>query len=116
MNISLRSNEGDTVEFEVAGRVDHRDLAQSTDILTELVGEDVYRRNILIDMSQIPMLDSSGVGWFLNRHKLCKEAGGQLVLHSLSTMTQNVFKVLNMHMVLKIAADKKAAEQITKSV
>jgi anti-anti-sigma factor len=88
MNISLRSNEGDTVEFEVAGRVHHRDLAQSTDILTELVGEDVYRRNILIDMSQIPMLDSSGVGWFLNRHKLCKEAGGQLVLHSLSTMTK----------------------------
>ena len=41
MNISLRSNEGDTVEFEVAGRVDHRDLAQSTDILTELLGEDV---------------------------------------------------------------------------
>ena len=41
MNISLRSNEGDTVEFEVAGPVDHHDLAQSTDILTELVGEDV---------------------------------------------------------------------------
>jgi anti-anti-sigma factor len=115
MNVSLRSNEGDIVELDVAGRVDQAELALSSDPIVELAGKDVYGRRILIDMSQVPALDSSGVGWFLNRHKLCKEAGGQLVLHSLSTMTQNVFKVLNMHMVLKIAPNRKEAERIAQS-
>ena len=115
MNVSLRSNEGDIFEFEVAGRVSQAELALASDPLVELAGKDIYGRRILIDMSHVPMLDSSGVGWFLNRHKLCNEAGGQLVLHSLSTMTQNVFKVLNMHMVLTIAASRKEAQRIAQS-
>ena len=115
MNVTLRSNEGDIVDIEVAGRVSQTELALSSDPLVELAGKDVYSRRILVDMSQVPALDSSGVGWFLNRHKLCKEAGGQLILHSLSTMTQNVFKVLNMHMVLKIAANQKEAQRIAQS-
>ena len=115
MNISLRSDEGDIADFSISGRVDQHQLAQANDPLIELGGEGIYTRKVLIDMSEIPMLDSSGVGWFLNRHKLCKEAGGQLVLHSLSTMTQNVFKVLNMHMVIKIAGNRKEAAQIVES-
>ena len=111
MNISLRSDDNGIIDFAVAGRIDQQDLAQA-DPLVELAGSDVYERSVLIDMSEIPMLDSSGVGWFLNRHKLCKEAGGQLVLHSLSTMTQNVFKVLNMHMVLKIASNLNEAKKL----
>lgn len=112
MNISLQSDNSQFVDFAIHGRVDQHELAQTSDPLVELAGNGVYSRNVLIDMSHIPMLDSSGVGWFLNRHKMCKEAGGQLVLHSLSTMTQNVFKVLNMHMVLKIASNRREAAQI----
>lgn len=115
MNVSLRSNEGDIVDLEVAGRFDQHQMALGPDPIVELAGEDVYGRKILIDMSRVPMLDSSGVGWFLNRHKLCEEKGGKLVLHSLSTMTQNVFKVLNMHMVLKIAHNRKEAERVAQA-
>lgn len=115
MNISLQSHENDVVDFEIEGRVSQQQLAKLSDPLVELAGDGVYGRKILMDLSRIPMLDSSGVGWFLTRHKLCKEAGGQLVLHSLSTMTQNVFKVLNMHMVIKIANSRKEAAKIVNS-
>lgn len=115
MNVALRSNEGDIVDLEVAGRFDQHRMALGPDPIIEVAGKDVYSRKVLIDMSRVPMLDSSGVGWFLNRHKLCQQAGGQLVLHSLSTMTQNVFKVLNMQMVLTIASNRKEAVRIAQS-
>jgi anti-anti-sigma factor len=51
----------------------------------------------------VEVLDSSGIGWLLTCQKRFREAGGELVLHSLSPISRNVIRVLNMHSVFKMA-------------
>jgi anti-anti-sigma factor len=108
MKLSLQSENGDSVLLNLEGRVSQRDVELS-DPIVETLGENAYSRNILVDMSEVASLDSSGVNWLLTSQKRMREEGGQLVLHSLSPIAMNVLKVLNLHTLLKLADTESAA-------
>lgn len=111
MKLSLQSENGDSVLLRLEGRVSQRDVELS-DPIVETLGEDAYSRKVLVDMSEVASLDSSGVNWLLTSQKRMREAGGQLVLHSLSPISMNVLKVLNLHTLLKLADTESAALRI----
>jgi anti-anti-sigma factor len=104
MKLCVLSDDGDAVSVEIAGKVTQAKASPFDDPLGELLGSDGYGRDVLLDMSQVEVLDSSGIGWLLTCQKRFREAGGALVLHSLSPMSRNVIKVLNMHAVFKMAS------------
>ncbi|MBP88566.1 MAG: hypothetical protein CMJ64_17930 [Planctomycetaceae bacterium] len=108
MKLSLQSENGDSVLLNLEGRVSQRDVELS-DPIVETLGEDAYSRKVLVDMSEVALLDSSGVNWLLTSQKKMREAGGQLVLHSLSPISMNVLKVLNLHTLLELADTESAA-------
>jgi anti-anti-sigma factor len=102
MKLSLQSDNGEVVLIELAGQVIQKHISPFNEPLGELLGEDAYSRNVLIDMHDVESLDSSGVGWLLVCHKRIRENGGTLVLHSLSPVARSVLKVLNLYLVFKV--------------
>jgi len=112
MKLTIQSEEGTLTLVEVSGEVFHKSLAQYDDPLAELLGDACYRGKVLLDLGGVGGLDSSGVNWLLSSHKQFRTEGGMLVLHSVSPFARDVLKMLNMHLVLKIANDEAAARKI----
>ncbi len=102
MKLSLQSDNGEVVRIELAGQVIQKHISPFNEPLGELLRDDAYSRNVLIDMHDVELLDSSGVGWLLVCHKRFREKGGTMVLHSLSPVVRNVLKVLNLYLVFKV--------------
>jgi anti-anti-sigma factor len=109
MNLAVVSDEGDLVRVRVTGEVNQKEINNLSEPISSLLGGDAYQRSVLLDMSEVQMIDSAGVGWLLNCNKQFKDDDGKLVLHSLSLLARNVFRVLNMHLVFNISADENEA-------
>ncbi len=109
MNVSIESSENGVVRATVAGKINQSQVSPFVEPLGNAVGPDAYSERVLLRMSDVESLDSSGVSWLLSCHKRFREGGGQLVLHSLSDIALNVIKVLNLQAVFKIAGNEEAA-------
>ena len=109
MKLFVHSRVGGTVRIQLQGRVSQRDLSASEEPLGELLGEDAYAQKLLVDMSEVASLDSSGVNWLLICQKRVRQPGGRMVLHSLSQIDKNVIKVLNLQAVFRLADDESQA-------
>jgi anti-anti-sigma factor len=105
MKLSVESQDNGLVRLRVEGRVSQRDVVTDVEPLSGLLGSAAYRNVVLMDMSEVAALDSSGVNWLLTCHKRMSEAGGRLVLHSLSPIAKSVIKVLNLQTVFSMAGD-----------
>jgi stage II sporulation protein AA (anti-sigma F factor antagonist) len=112
MKLSVHSENGDVLRLRLEGRVSQRDIAPNEEPLSDMFGESVYGQRLALDMSNVVSLDSSGVNWLLVCQKRVRQAGGQLVLHSLSPIARNVIKVLNLQTVFRLADDEEGAVQL----
>jgi anti-anti-sigma factor len=99
------------VRMQVAGRISRTSWPVGYDPLVEQCGSDVYSKPALINLARADYIDSSGVGWFLTCHKRFKEAGGKMVLHTISPFTMQFLKLMRMDLVLNFAVDEAAARQ-----
>ena len=97
MKVSIHSDDGQAVRAYVAGKITQQDVSPFTEPLGEALGTGGYKRHVLLNMEDVEMLDSSGVGWLLTCHKRFRETGGTLVLHSYPPVVANVLRVLNIH-------------------
>jgi anti-anti-sigma factor len=109
MKLSIRSQQDDVVSLFLNGRVSQRELSTTDEPMVDLLGDDAFSKHIMVDLSEVASLDSSGVNWLLVCHKRARENGGKLVLHSLSPIAKNVVKVLNLQTVFILAADENEA-------
>jgi anti-sigma B factor antagonist len=112
MKLSIQSEEANVTLVGVSGEVSQKSLAQHDDPLVEVLGDDCYQGTVLLDLRSVKNLDSSGVGWLLSCHRQSRTQGGMLVIHSVSPFARDVLKMLNMHLVFKIADDETAARKI----
>lgn len=111
MKLTVQSENGETVLLRIEGRVSQRDV-EANDPIVDSLGEKAYSRRLVINLSDVASLDSSGVNWLLVAQKQVRECGGKLVLHSLSPIANNVLKVLNLHSVFQVAENEAAALQM----
>jgi anti-anti-sigma factor len=116
MNLNLQSNAGGVVEVAVAGPVTQAQVSVVDDPLVNLAGAEVYGRQILFDLRDTELIDTSGISWLLKNHRRAREGGGRLVLHSLPPVVDNVLKVLRMNQVFEIAADRTEALSLLEGV
>jgi anti-anti-sigma factor len=112
MNVSLQAVDGNVTHVRIEGSVTQSDMAGFNDVLRDHFGPDIYAKHVLIDMSRVEWLDSSGVGWLLGCLKKFRHEDGSLVLYSLPSRVVEIFRVLHLHTTFRIAADAKAAEQM----
>jgi len=73
--------------------------------LRDLVGVDWASRKIALGFSEASYIDSAAIGWLLSLHKTMDEAGGKLVLHSMSPSVRRVLAMMRLERVLNLADD-----------
>lgn len=62
-------------------------------------------RYIIIDMSNLQFISSSGVGSILGSVEVSREAGGDIILCNVSDTVRNILNVLDLVEYLTLAAD-----------
>ena len=65
---------------------------------------------IIIDMSNLEFISSSGVGSILGSVEVAREAGGDIILCNVSETIRNILNVLDLLDYLTVAADREAAQ------
>ena len=111
MKMTLAATEGDLVRVALSGPMTQRELSPMAEPLQDLLGPSAYGKRVMLDLGDVPYLDSSGVGWLLACHKRMRQAGGKLVLHSYSPIVSNVLRVLKLERVLALAENSETAEK-----
>jgi anti-anti-sigma factor len=112
MKLLIKSRENGLAAVELLGEVSQKHLNAQEEPLQELLGEDCFSRQVLLDLQGVDSIDSSGVGWLLSCQKKFRTSGGTLVLHSLSPAARDVMKILNMQLVFKMTEDEAAARRL----
>ncbi len=109
---SIVSQTDHQMQVKAKGRIVQAGVSPFADPLAEAIKDRSYRRCVVIDMTDVEFVDSSGISWILNCHKRFREAGGQLVLHSCLPTVTNILRVLKMDQVLTLADDEDAAQKL----
>ena len=65
--------------------------------------------SILLNLSEVEFMDSSGLGALLNADRSTKESGGFLVLYGLNENNSNLIRIAKLDKVLRIAQTEKEA-------
>ncbi len=115
MRLSLQSENDGPARIKVAGAINQNGVRSISKPFNGLLGESPFSQRVVLDMSDSEYLDSSGVSWLLGTHEHFEEAGGRLVLYSVSPMAMNVLKVLGMHRLFHVASTEQDAAQLMES-
>jgi anti-anti-sigma factor len=81
------------------------DAERQDEPLSMAIGSEAYRRRVLLNLSAVTGMDTSGVNWLLTLQRRMNAVGGRLILHSLSPAVRTVVRVLNLHGALRVALD-----------
>jgi anti-anti-sigma factor len=104
--------ENGIVTANVEGRLVHGEIDTSNDPIKGCLGPDVYRKKLLINLARTEFVDSAGISWLLICHKRCREAGGMMVIHSVTPMVRQVLGVLRLDHVFHLADDAAGAKAL----
>lgn len=111
MQLTVENKSDSHTELRVQGHITATAISPVGDLLSDLVGPSVYSQRVLIDFSEVPFIDSSGVGWLIRSHKRFKQQSGQLVLHSLSPFVTKTLAVLSLKSYFEIASTAAEAKE-----
>jgi anti-anti-sigma factor len=114
MELSVSTGSDGLTTVKVKGRITQAKVLAFNEPLAAQLGSGCYAGKVLIDLSGADYIDSSGVSWLIVCHKRFREAGGKMVLYSLSPIIQPVLRLLKMDLVFEIAPDRAAAEALAK--
>ena len=89
---------GKTIIVELDGDIDHH-FAQDIRRLTERELYNSGASNLILDMSNVKFMDSSGIGMIIGRYKTVTALGGKL---SILTPTKEADRLLKMSGIYKI--------------
>ncbi|RCS41107.1 anti-sigma factor antagonist [Bremerella cremea] len=112
MNLELSSIKDNVVHVAVFGKVTQDATSRDADLIADLLGEHAYQRNVLLNLRDAEMVDSSGIGWLLVCHKKFKDNGGRMICHSAPPVVANVFRLMRMDLVFENAANVAEAEKL----
>ncbi len=114
MEVKLLSDDGQILRLEVVGRVVQSDSTPGLEPISKLLGEEGYRRRVILSLAETEYVDSSGLSWLLVCHKRFCQAGGRLVIHSVPPAVSETLCMMRLDHVLYLADDEAAAEKLAK--
>ena len=109
MNIRVNNRQvGDISVIEVAGRIT---IGEGASLLREAVTGLVDRkqRKILINLGEVPYIDSSGIGELVSAYSTVTKSGGQFKLSNLTKRVKDLLKISRHDMLFDIHEEEAAA-------
>jgi anti-anti-sigma factor len=115
-----RSKKGRIQVLHFSGDLDMRTLSQAREAIGEILDPEPARRpakgkkaaarppgppNVVIDLSKVEYIDSSGLGFFIGSLKKIKEFKGSLKLANLNAYMLGIFRLINMHYIIDVFDD-----------
>lgn len=64
---------------------------------------------VVLDLSEVRMVASAGLGLFVTLNKICKDKGGKFAICNLDDTLTQVFEMTKLHRVMTIAPSTEAA-------
>jgi anti-sigma B factor antagonist len=96
MNYS-RTDEDDATILRIRGELDALSAPELRPLLEELVRD--QRRNVTVDLSELRMVDSSGVGALVSLYKRVRAYGGDVAFTGVTAQPLVIFKLLRLDVV-----------------
>ncbi len=98
----------------LAGEIDHHSIASVRNSIDRLI--DTNRPKVLIlDLSEIAFMDSSGLGLVLGRYRKMKESGGELFLCNTSERTMKILKMAGVDRIVKSLDGEDCCRQVRRN-
>jgi anti-sigma B factor antagonist len=101
MKIQL-TNQGDVHVLELSGELDYHSSPELREKLTELTVKQVPK--ILVDLSGVEYMDSSGIATFVEAFQKAKRYQGHLILAALTPTVRGVFEIAKLDSIFEITS------------
>ena len=92
MEISHQELDENVSLIRLNGRLDARTSAEVKEALQELL-KDPGQQKIIIDLEEVPFIDSSGLAALVSGLRLARESKGDIVLSGAQSQAQIVFRL-----------------------
>jgi len=111
MNYS-REDEGDKTTLFIRGELDALSASELRPLLDRVVED--RRAEVTVDLSQLRLVDSSGVGALVSLYKRVRAAGGHVEFTGVTAQPLVIFKMLRLDVVfgLKTEPERAQAESV----
>jgi anti-sigma B factor antagonist len=113
MNCS-RTDDGVTTILRIRGELDALSAPELRPLLDKLVDDD--RRDVTVDLSELRMVDSSGIGALVSLYKRVRASGGQVVFLGVTAQPLVIFKLLRLDVVFELSPDTLTAQLVPEAV
>ena len=112
MELKVLSDAGDVLRLAVVGRIVQSDSTPELETMGDLLGSRGYARKVSLSLEETNFIDSSGLSWLIVCHKRFCQAGGKLVLHSITPTIMQLLSLMGLDRALHVAEDETAALEL----
>lgn len=99
MNIIL-SYESKCMIAKLKGELDHHTAVLIKESLQKEIQKEIAT-NIILDLSELKFMDSSGIGVILGRFKEIQKIGGKLVIAGMNDTVNKIFNLSGLQKIIK---------------
>ena len=92
---------GDSIRIALKGEIDHHNAVSVRGKIDELICIERPKR-LVIDLSEIGFMDSSGLGFIMGRYALMQRLGGDLVLENPNERIVKIFELAGLGRIVRI--------------
>jgi anti-sigma B factor antagonist len=103
-----RTDQGDETILQIKGELDALSAGQLRPQLDQVVEDD--RKRVTVDLSELRLVDSSGVGALVSLYKRVRAAGGSVRFTGVTAQPLVIFKLLRLDLVFELEQEATAAE------
>lgn len=89
------------LKIKLRGEIDHH----TATTIRNAMDSEIYKkrpRGLILDMSSVGFMDSSGLGLIMGRYAIMKELGGEVVVQNPTPAIEKIMSLAGMERVLKI--------------
>ena len=91
----------DSLVVKLEGEIDHHSAAEIREGLDKMIGEN-RPKNMILELSGIDFMDSSGLGLVLGRYKRLGEIGSKMLIKNPGTRTERILCMAGVDKLIKI--------------
>ena len=96
----VREDEGDATTLRIRGELDALSVPELRPLIEGVVDDN--RRDVTVDLSQLRLVDSSGVGALVSLYKRVRAAGGKVSFAGVTDQPLVIFKLLRLDVVFEL--------------
>ena len=104
-----RSDEGERTTLRIRGQLDALSVAELRPLLDQVVEQG--RRDVTVDLSELRLVDSSGVGALVSLYKRVRGAGGEVKFIGVTAQPLVIFRLLRLDVVFELEQESPPAPE-----